>query len=283
MNNLKQIGLAMHNYHSTNDRFPQGHSQAADAANYGDGNYAGWTEWSALAEMLPYMEQSAIYNSANFNYCTGYGNYASFANGTASTTIINSFLCPSDNNSGNGKPGFGTGQPAINNYRGSVGTTSNIDNYGCGQPDPLGLKGTPTFNSCAKSTGAFAYWVSYGIRDFTDGTSNTVAYSECLVDGPANKPTERNHGVTGVSGATSADTYDASTYLVGSTRMPPWSRPPGVRHCLSAAPDQHLDRRRPPMGVGRRHDVPLPYDRPAQLEAVRVRLVPLLLRRLRRR
>jgi prepilin-type processing-associated H-X9-DG protein len=35
------------------------------------------------------------------------------------------------------------------------------------------------------------------------------------VDGPANKPTERNHGVTGVSGAQSADMFDASTLLVG--------------------------------------------------------------------
>src|SRR2546421_3459108 len=56
VNNLKQIGLALHNYHQTTDRFPMGKSQAANGPNYA-GGYAGWTEWSAQALMLPYIEQ----------------------------------------------------------------------------------------------------------------------------------------------------------------------------------------------------------------------------------
>ena len=51
-------------------------------------------------------------------------NYGSYANGTAWTTVINSFLCPSDGNAGNGRPGIGTGTPATNSYKGSVGTTT---------------------------------------------------------------------------------------------------------------------------------------------------------------
>ena len=59
-NNLKQIGLAMHNYHSSVGKFPQGTS---DEAGYTPFKYSGgWGMWSAQAEMLPYMEQNAIYN-----------------------------------------------------------------------------------------------------------------------------------------------------------------------------------------------------------------------------
>src|SRR5213593_3444408 len=56
VNNLKQIGIGLHNYASTVDSFP-----------WGDGPDQ-WNQWSALALMLPYMEQSAMYNAINFNY-----------------------------------------------------------------------------------------------------------------------------------------------------------------------------------------------------------------------
>jgi prepilin-type N-terminal cleavage/methylation domain-containing protein/prepilin-type processing-associated H-X9-DG protein len=211
VNNLKQIGLGLHNYHSAVGSFPQGHSLSFHLVTPASG-YAGWTEWSAQAMMLPYLEQNAVYNSCNFALCTGYDD-GSNINGTASTTIINSFLCPSDGYAGKGRPGAGTGQPSINSYRGSVGTTTDINSYACGQPNPFGIGGAVNFTSCAKSTGMFAYWVTYGIQDFTDGTSNTVAYSETLVDDPSNTPGKRSHGVTGVAGAVPGRAYDASTFL----------------------------------------------------------------------
>jgi prepilin-type N-terminal cleavage/methylation domain-containing protein/prepilin-type processing-associated H-X9-DG protein len=217
-NNLKQIGLALHNYHQSVDRFPQGHTQGADQPNYSDKAYAGWTEWGAQAEMLSYMEQGAIYNAINFSFCGGY-NYGANCNGTAWSAIINTYLCPSDNNAGlGGMPQFGTGTPNINSYRASVGTTSlagwnNGPGYGSCQPDPFNVYGGGPTGCQPYSTGLFCYWVSFGIKDCTDGTSQTIAYSESLVGDPAAtvSPLRRYNSVTGVTGAQIADVQDVSS------------------------------------------------------------------------
>ena len=130
VNNLKQIGLAMHNYHQSINSFPQGKSQSSSTFGTMTG-YAGWGEWSAQAMMLPYMEQTPIYNSINFNYDMIYGSGGS-TNLTASTRVITAFTCPSDTqvafggappmsftmyaNYGN-QSAWG---PNINSYRGSL-------------------------------------------------------------------------------------------------------------------------------------------------------------------
>jgi prepilin-type N-terminal cleavage/methylation domain-containing protein/prepilin-type processing-associated H-X9-DG protein len=225
-NNMKQIGLAMHNYHSANNSFPQGKSQAASAIGY-KGGYAGWTDWSAQAEMLGYVEQSPLYNSINFNYCGGYG-YGMVANITAWTAVVQTFLCPSDTNADKGGPpvssvatatgwGNSTWPPGTNNYRGSIGTTTSVygwsTGYACCSPDPLNIAGgsavVPPF-----STGMFAYWISFGIRDCTDGTSNTIAYAECLTGTNTNTfgilPGTNNNSVVGVTAATPGEVPDAS-------------------------------------------------------------------------
>src|ERR1700719_571702 len=61
-NNIKQLGLALHNYHTANNSFPQG--VAASFTPYG---CVAWSGWSAQSLLLPYVEQSTIYNAANFN------------------------------------------------------------------------------------------------------------------------------------------------------------------------------------------------------------------------
>jgi prepilin-type N-terminal cleavage/methylation domain-containing protein/prepilin-type processing-associated H-X9-DG protein len=233
-NNLKQIGLAMHNYHQSVDRFPQGHSESADLPNYSDKAYAGWTEWSAQAEMLQYMEGGSIYNAINFSYCGGY-NYGAQCNGTAWVTIINSFLCPSDNNAGlGGMPQFGTGPPNINSYRASVGTTSlsgawnNGPGYAGCQPDPFNIAGGNP--GCQPySTGIFCYWVAFGLKDCTDGSSQTVAFSESLVGDPGAtaSPSRRYNSVTGVTAAAVADVQDASA-------LPPATLQAALQACTVA-------------------------------------------------
>jgi len=218
-NNLKQIGLAMHNYHQAVGVFPPGKAESASQIGY-VGNYAGWTEWSALAMMLPYMEQGPTYNAINFNYCGGY-NYGEYANGTAWTRILTVFLCPSDNLAGQGgAPPPGTGAPNTNSYRGCIGTTTSVYAWNTGYagcpPDPLNITGQATAAGgnpgCLPfSTGVFTYWLPYGIRDCTDGTSNTIAYSESLVGDTGNATTaHRNNSVTNTGASGAAQVADAS-------------------------------------------------------------------------
>jgi prepilin-type processing-associated H-X9-DG protein len=237
-NNLKQIGLALHNYHQSTNAFPQGRSQSAANPNFvpssGQGPYANWTEWSAQAQMLPYMEQAPIYNAINFCYCSGYG-YGSQANASASTRLITAFMCPSDTNVGfGGAPlttqatitawGNTTYPPNTNSYRGSIGTTTSnwgwTTGYSQCQPDPFNLIGGP--QPCTPfSTGLFVYYVSNNISRVTDGTSNTIAFAESLVGDPGNVlVTHRNNAVTAVTAASAASVPDASAISYQNVLIP---------------------------------------------------------------
>src|SRR6185437_15038838 len=79
VNNLKQIGLAMHNYVESRGALP-----GADMV-------FNVTELSAISQVLPYLEQSTVYNTINFAF-----SYQDPNNSTAMMTAISSFICPSD-------------------------------------------------------------------------------------------------------------------------------------------------------------------------------------------
>jgi prepilin-type N-terminal cleavage/methylation domain-containing protein/prepilin-type processing-associated H-X9-DG protein len=160
-NNLKQIGLALHNYHTANDVFPMGATLQPNAI----GTTYNWSCWSAQAQMLPYLEQTPVFNAINWSWAcepyseptkqdTGYASLGGYINSTAYNMKISSFLCPSDPNAG---------PINDNSYHGSVGTTT----YNTGQNNPA-------------STGVFGMQASYGIRDITDGSSNTIAFAEAI-------------------------------------------------------------------------------------------------------
>ena len=167
-NNLKQIGLAMHNYHSTYDVFPMAASKNcnSDPAS-GCPGYADWRGWSSLATALPFVEQLAVYNSINFNYAEEiHDAVPQPSNATALAVKVNSFMCPTDPY---------VGQVNINSYHACYGTSSDWPsgpNNGTGNMQNADGSG---------STGMFAVWVSYGIRHALDGTSNTLLFSEALV------------------------------------------------------------------------------------------------------
>jgi prepilin-type N-terminal cleavage/methylation domain-containing protein/prepilin-type processing-associated H-X9-DG protein len=170
VNNLKQIGLAAHNYQSSAGTFPPGVSaQPAGFPNVpGDAGYT-WTSFSAQALLLPYLEQSPLYQAANFSWGPWESN-----NTTVQYSVVAAFLCPSDP----GARGGAWNIAHINSYNASYGATTTQLNtwgnncnsgnhYGCVQPD--------------QSSGVYTYGFAYDIRDITDGTSGTVAFAEKLV------------------------------------------------------------------------------------------------------
>jgi prepilin-type N-terminal cleavage/methylation domain-containing protein/prepilin-type processing-associated H-X9-DG protein len=177
INNLKQIGLALHNYHQTNDTFPPG-GACTNSSN--PGATGCWSAQSSLGMMLPFLEQNSIYNSMNFQIQPmGESNNL---NSTARRSVISSFLCPSDPNAKNTSSADDNGR--INSYMGSMGTTAQNG-----------------YNST--STGMFADGKAYGLRDATDGSSNTIAFGEHLVGTPGGNTGlglgYRGNGVNGTS------------------------------------------------------------------------------------
>jgi prepilin-type N-terminal cleavage/methylation domain-containing protein/prepilin-type processing-associated H-X9-DG protein len=172
-NNLKQLALALANYESSAQVYPIAYPQRAawDPQN-SSGTVAdsGWGCWSPQALLLGYLEQRNIYNSINFSISSA-ENEDNGIQATASTTKIASFICPSGifksapfgyiNDYG---MSWINDQLPGNSYFASVGptlcpwTTAN----------PPGIFGI-------SSPG---YGGAYGVKDVTDGTSNTIAFGE---------------------------------------------------------------------------------------------------------
>ena len=175
-NNMKQIGLALHNYHTTHNSFPQGISMNPQGATATLNDYANWNSWSAQGLMLGYLEQQPLYNAANFNWGPYPVNQYTAINNTVANAVIKGFICPSDPNAGSGQNGDVSYGGNINNYAASFGTDTTGGNYAWdnnavpyNNQDPMGC------------VGMFGWAISYGVQACTDGTSNTVAYAEWLV------------------------------------------------------------------------------------------------------
>jgi type II secretory pathway pseudopilin PulG len=88
-NNLKQIGIALHNFHDSRGRFPPGYYDLAPWPQNDQGPGWGWA-----SQILPFLEQDNVWNLINFGVSVGSSNPPIVQ---ARTTFLTLFYCPSDN------------------------------------------------------------------------------------------------------------------------------------------------------------------------------------------
>jgi prepilin-type N-terminal cleavage/methylation domain-containing protein/prepilin-type processing-associated H-X9-DG protein len=187
-NNLKQIVLALHNYHDSYDNFPQGFS----FNDYHQGEEVFWT-----MRVLPYVEQSNI----KFDFTWGIygsgtdgqqGTQWGSVNGLAVTQAVPLFHCPSDIFSRSRIGYFGTPAPGQwrSNYVATFSADGSIYEPEANVPWSFchNTSTNPSFNSGLRAL--FNWNVKRGFKDITDGTSNTAALSEVIVGPNATGPTD---------------------------------------------------------------------------------------------
>jgi prepilin-type N-terminal cleavage/methylation domain-containing protein/prepilin-type processing-associated H-X9-DG protein len=160
-NNLKQLGIGMHNHHDSQGTFPPGAWNSPART---------WT-----FHILPYLEQQAMSNALNFN-----ATFYDLKNSTVTGATLTAFLCPSD--PGAGTPITVSGQPT--RKKGNYAANWGNSHYDQGNPAPFdGPNGSVT-----PIRGAFRVNTSTtppsNMRDFTDGTSGTMLLSEVIATLP---------------------------------------------------------------------------------------------------
>lgn len=166
-NNMKQLGLALHNYHDTFTTFPIGQRESKTFPNWRIG-------------VLPYIDQAPLYNNLNFSQSFMSGCSASSGYGFAQTTpgnpvlknlVLAVFRCPSSALDPTADVGCNFDRAQVHDYVGISGAT----------PDPAART-----TVCSQDTG-YGTYCNNGLlvpnevtrlRDVTDGASNTMIVAE---------------------------------------------------------------------------------------------------------
>ena len=241
-NNMKQIGLGVNNYESTNGAIPP---SACFAASQAAESYTNYQDQGVLCRILPYIEQMPDYNSINFyygvrgiwvvggawddpanddNWSGDYGR----SNKTANTTYVSAFLCPSDPNNGGNNTVLVNGQNKLvctTDYYWNVGLSrffnGGIVNGPSYSPGAMDFNNVPSGQSCANKT--------IKIASFTDGTSNSAIMSESV---------QSNSGQTSTGRAWSTPARRGVSRVLPERDRPTGRRPRPAR-MRAGRPSQH--------------------------------------------
>jgi prepilin-type N-terminal cleavage/methylation domain-containing protein len=197
-NHLKQIGLALHNYHDVFNALPPGWVGVTNGVY----DIYGMNGWGWAARILPHLDQAPLYNQMNFQV-----KMESAANAAFRTSVLSVCRCPSDtapaeiwtiqDGTGNSLANL-----AVANYVGVFGV-SGIDN----------CNGAP--NSPCLGEGTFFQNSRIQFRDFTDGLSNSIVVGE--------RKTRRDNGLNWTStwAGVVANGEDAIVRILGTTDHTP--------------------------------------------------------------
>ncbi len=210
VNNMKQMGLAIHNYLSSNNTFPMGASSGIYDATL---TYNVKQNLSLHAALLPFLEQTQIANALNYNWgCEDASNVLCYViNSTGTNAKISAFCCPSDPNAG--IPDHNN-TPNTNNYYGCVGTTTTFSQIGTNAP--YASVNVKSLNM--PTTGLFGYQLANGIQACIDGTSNTIAFAEGVVGNQSQQAKQRRTGVINVAGIQTYEVLDISSLGVAGVQ-----------------------------------------------------------------
>ena len=153
-NNMKQLGLALHNYHDTYKRFPTGCGPCTYATP-GATACDGWNGWGGFAALTAFMEQRALYDRITWDIYWNWNASGTNDNRFVADSFVDGFTCPSD--------------PAAELDYGNMGPTSYNLSHG------------PTSHwdvNNGQVVGMFDRLYYGKFADVRDGTSNTIAMAE---------------------------------------------------------------------------------------------------------
>jgi prepilin-type N-terminal cleavage/methylation domain-containing protein/prepilin-type processing-associated H-X9-DG protein len=171
VNNMKQIGLALHNYHNINDCFPPAALGLFTNGNTPNGTLNNNWSASAHARLLANLEQQALFNSMNWSVGVINDAYGAAANATVSITRLTTFLCPSDTwpswNAGSATAPVTNFTATGNSYFANLGSTLEFAGQQSGGPP----------NGMFQYVGTLGNG-RIGTRDVRDGLTNTIAFGE---------------------------------------------------------------------------------------------------------